>query len=64
MSSITVGELKTILDQYPDNYEVIMSLKHSTSGSLLKWNDNKYSWIAYINGVKADHDYQTLKLIN
>lgn len=28
MSSILVGELKSILNTFPDDYEVIMNIKH------------------------------------
>ena len=28
MSSISVGELKSILENYPDDYEVVMNIKH------------------------------------
>ncbi len=29
MSSISVGDLKSILQNYPDNYEVVMNIKHT-----------------------------------
>lgn len=29
MSSISVGELKLILNKYPDDYEVVMNIKHN-----------------------------------
>lgn len=28
MSSISVGELKSILKNYPDDYEIIINIKH------------------------------------
>ena len=28
MSSISVGELKSILENYSDDYEVVMNIKH------------------------------------
>ena len=31
MSSISIGELKSILENYPDDYEVVMNIKHKYS---------------------------------
>lgn len=60
MSSITVGELKSYLDYYPDDYEVIMYI---TEFSKDMPNNQKHS-IAYINGIKQDDDYKELHLMN
>lgn len=51
MSSITNRELKIILDELPDDYEVIMS-------------DIKDRWIAPINGVMIDDEKEEIKLLN
>ena len=53
MSSILVGELKTILDGYPDDYEVIMEIsqKHTVG-------------IAYINGVEKNDTVREVRLMN
>ena len=52
-----VGDLKSILENYPDNYEVVMNIKH-------KYPISKESclrdWSAYINGVKADDDFREI----
>lgn len=61
MSSISVGELKSLLESIPDDYEVIMNIYH-------KYNISKESgikgWIAYINGYNVDKDHKEIKLIN
>lgn len=61
MSSISVGELKSILENYPDDYEVVIKIKH-------KYPISKESgfrgWCAYINGVKANDDFREIRLIN
>lgn len=61
MSSISVGELKSILENYPDDYEVVMNIKH-------KYPISKESgfkgWCACINGVKADDDFREIMLMN
>lgn len=60
MSSILVGELQDMLKQYPDDYEVIMSLTEYDPNSE---NHQKHS-IAYINGVGVDDDFREVKLMN
>lgn len=61
MSSISVGELKNILDQYPDDAEVVMYIHH-------KYDISKESgvkgWMAYINGVGIDERYDVVRLMN
>lgn len=61
MSSISVGELKSILENYPDDYEVVMNIKH-------KYPISKESgfkgWCAYINGVRVDDDFREIRLMN
>lgn len=57
MSSISVGELKYCLEEYPDDYEVIMNWKWKENG------DSKEA-IAYINGIKLDNDYREVRLLN
>lgn len=61
MSSISVGELKSILDNYPDDYEVIMSIKHKYP---ISKESGKKGWMAYINGVGADEKYKEIRLMN
>lgn len=53
MSSISVGDLKTILDGYPEDYEVIMEIsqKHTVG-------------IAYINGVEKNDTVKEVRLMN
>ena len=53
MSSISVGDLKAILDGYPEDYEVIMEIsqKHTIG-------------IAYINGVEKNDTVKEVRLMN
>ena len=61
MSSISVGELKNILESYPEDAEVTMYIHH-------KYNISKESgiagWYAYINGVEYKEDYNEVHLLN
>lgn len=50
MGSISVGELKVVLDNVSDDYEVIMEIDEKT--------------IAYIDGIKIDDDWQEIRLIH
>lgn len=59
MSSISVGELKSILENYPDDYEIVMSIKQKYP----TFSDIR-CWRAYINGVKADDDFRAIILMN
>ena len=56
MSSITVGEIKLLLEEVPDDYEVIMELN--------KGNTEMSSVIAMINGFKVVDDYREVRLMN
>ncbi len=53
MSSISVGDLKAILNGYPEDYEVIMEIsqKHTVK-------------IAYINGIKKNDTVREVRLMN
>jgi hypothetical protein len=53
MSSISVGELKAILDSCPEDYEVIMEIsqKHTVK-------------IAYINGIEKNDTVREVRLMN
>lgn len=53
MSSISVGDLKAILNGYPEDYEVIMEIsqKHTVK-------------IAYINGVEKNDTVREVRLMN
>jgi len=61
MSSISVGELKVILNTYPDDYEVVMNIKHKYP---ISKEEGLIGWYAYINGVKADDDFREIRLMN
>ena len=61
MSSISVGELKSILENYPDDYEVVMNIKHKYP---ISKEECLRDWYAYINGIKADDDFREIKLMN
>ena len=56
MSSITVGEIKLLLEEVPDDYEVIMELN--------KGNTEMNSVIAMINGFKVVDDNREVRLMN
>lgn len=61
MSSISVGELKSILENYPNDYEVIMNIKHKYP---ISKESGEKGWIAYINGIRIDDDFREIKLMN
>lgn len=61
MSSISVGELKVILNTYPDDYEVVMNIKHKYP---ISKEEGLIGWYVYINGVKADNDFREIRLVN
>lgn len=62
MSSILVGELKSHLEEYPDDYEVIMEIASREKNHLGDYED-KIS-IAFINGIRAENDYREVRLMN
>lgn len=57
MSSILVGELKAILENVPEDYEVIMEI---TTGCDTKAGTS----MAYINVVKRDEEFKEIRLMN
>lgn len=57
MSSILVGELKAILENVPEDYEVIMEIR---TGCDTKAGTR----IAYINGVKREEEFKEIRLMN
>lgn len=61
MSSISVGELKSILKNYPDDYEVVMNIKHKYPISKEEGLRGCYT---YINSIKADDDFREIRLMN
>lgn len=61
MNNISVGELKSILENYPDDYEVVMNIKHKYP---IYKESGFRGWCVYINGVKADDDFREIKLMN
>ena len=61
MSSILVGELKAILDTCPDDYEVVINIKHNHP---ISKEEGIKGWCAYINGVKVDNDFREIRLMN
>lgn len=58
MSSISVGELKAELDNYPDDYEVIMNIRSKTK------DGKKEEFIAFIYGIKQDKLFKEVRLMN
>ena len=61
MSSISVGGLKAIVDTCPDDYEVVMNIKHKYP---ISKESGLRGWRAYINGIKADDDFREIRLMN
>lgn len=61
MSSISVGDLKAILDIYPYDYEVVINIKHKYP---ISKEEGVRGWCAYINGVKVDNDFREVRLMN
>lgn len=57
LSSILVSELKAILEDVPEDYEVIMEI---TTGCDTKAGTS----IAYINGVKRNDEFKEIRLMN
>lgn len=53
MSSISVGELKAILDNCPEDYEVIMEIQQKDNVG-----------IAFINGVSKNDSVREVRLLN
>lgn len=61
MSSISVGELKAFLEDYPDDYEVIMEIHHRYD---IPKESGEKGWIAYINGIHKDEERREVRLLN
>lgn len=57
MSSLLVGELKDILENVPEDYEVIMEIR-------TRCDTKAGTSIAYINGVKRDDEFKEIRLMN
>ena len=57
MSSISVGELRYILNRYPDDYKVIMKIT-------TKYDVEAGTSIAFINGVKLNNEFREIRLMN
>ena len=61
MSSISVCELKSILEKYPDDYEVIIAIKHKYP---ISQEEGEKGWITYINGIRIDDNFREIQLMN
>ena len=57
MSSLLVGELKEILENVPEDYEVIMKIR-------TRCDTKAGTSIAYINGIKRDDEFKEIRLMN
>ena len=57
MSNISVGELRYILNKYPDDYEVIMQLT-------TKYDIEAGTSIAFINGIEVNDEFKEIRLMN
>lgn len=63
MSSISVGELISHLQSYPEDYEVIMDWRWKEWNEKTGKSERKAS-IAYINGISCDDGYREVRLMN
>jgi len=61
MSSISVGDLKSILENYLHDYEIVVNIKHKYP---ISKEEGLRGWDAYINGVKVDNDFREVRLMN
>lgn len=61
MSSISVSELKALLKDIPDDYEVLMNIHHKYD---IPKESGVQGWIAFINGLTIDDDRQEVRLMN
>lgn len=61
MSSISVGELKKMLEDMPDYYEIVMNIHHKYA---ITAEDGERGWIAYINGMYRDDEHMRVKILN
>lgn len=61
MSSISVSGLKSVLEDIPDDYQVVMNIKHKYP---ISEESGRKGWIAYINGIERDDDYREIRLMN
>lgn len=63
MSSISVSELISHLQSYPDDYEVIMDWKWKEYNQAKDEVEQKHS-IAFINGIERNDGYREVRLMN
>ena len=66
MTILRIGSEKyeqyfSFLENCPDDYEVVMNIKHKYP---ISQEEGLRGWCAYINGVKADDDFREIKLMN
>lgn len=61
MSSISVGELKAFLNDFPDDYEVVMNIHHKYD---IPRESGEKGWIARIDGIYRDDDFREVRLMN
>lgn len=61
MSSISVGDLKLLLEDLPEDFEVIMKIKHRHD---IPKESGEKGWIAFINALHCDYDHNIIELMN
>lgn len=61
MSSISVGELKNILENYDDDDEVVMYIRHKYD---ISKESGEKGWVTYINGIGYEEDWHEVRLMN
>lgn len=61
VSSISVRELKSLLESLPDDYEVVMNIHHRYD---IPKEDGIKGWISYINGCHIDDNFHEVRLMN
>ena len=61
MSSISVEDLRIYLSDVPNDYEVIMKIKHKCD---ISKETGEKGWLAYINGIHVNDEYKEVYLMN
>lgn len=50
-----------MLEHYPDDYEVVMNIKHKYD---ISKESGEKGWISYINGIHIDDNWKEVRLMN
>lgn len=61
MGSISSSDLQNVLQNYPDDYEVIMKIRTKQNHH---FGTGSQESIAFINGVKVNDEFREIYLLN